>query len=42
MPRRPEPLQTTRVLGVGFVMWLLYAVIWIIAPQPTSAHPAAR
>lgn len=38
MPRRPEPLQTTRVLGVGFVMWLLYAVIWIIAPQPTSAH----
>jgi hypothetical protein len=38
MPRRPEPLQTTRMLAVGFGMWLLYALIWIIAPQPTSSH----
>jgi hypothetical protein len=38
MPRRPEPLQTTRMLGVGFGMWLLYAVILIIAPNPSSSH----
>ena len=38
MARRPEPLQTTRLLAVGFVMWLLYALIYVIAPQPTSSH----
>lgn len=38
MPRRPEPLQTTRMLGVGAFLWLLYAVVWIWYPQPSSKH----
>ncbi|BEP12359.1 hypothetical protein acdb102_06700 [Acidothermaceae bacterium B102] len=38
MPRRPEPLQTTRMLGAGTLLWLIYAVIWIWYPQPSSKH----
>jgi hypothetical protein len=38
MPRRPEPLQTTRMLAVGAFLWLIYAVIWIWYPQPASKH----
>ncbi|MDX6255811.1 MAG: hypothetical protein QOJ11_2145 [Frankiales bacterium] len=38
MQRRPEPLQTTRMLGVGLALWFFYGVIFILAPQPTSSH----
>ena len=38
MPRRPEPLQTTRMLGAGTLLWLIFAVLWIWYPQPSSKH----
>jgi hypothetical protein len=38
MPRRPEPLQTTRMLGLGAFLWLLYAAISIWYPTPTNKH----
>lgn len=38
MQRRPEPLQTTRMLGAGLVLWFFYALIFVLAPQPTSTH----
>jgi hypothetical protein len=38
MPRRPEPLQTTRMLAAGLILWLLYAIILVWYPQPTSRH----
>jgi hypothetical protein len=38
MQRRPEPLQTTRMLGAGLFLWLLYAVIAVWNPSASSAH----
>jgi hypothetical protein len=38
MPRRPEPLQTTRMLGLGFVLWFINAAMRIISPTISSAH----
>jgi hypothetical protein len=38
MRRRPEPLQTTRMLGAGLALWLFNALIRIIAPNPSSLH----
>jgi hypothetical protein len=40
MQRRPEPLQTTRMLGAGLALWLFNALIRIIAPNPGSTHTA--
>lgn len=38
MQRRPEPLQTMRMLGTGALLWVIYVIIWIWYPQPTSPH----
>ena len=38
MQRRPEPLQTTRLLGVGALLWLINAVLRVLAPTITSVH----
>jgi hypothetical protein len=38
MQRRPEPLQTTRMLAGGLALWLFNALIRILAPEPTSTH----
>ena len=38
MPRRPEPLQTSRMLGTGVFLWLINAVLRIAAPSITSSH----
>jgi hypothetical protein len=38
MQRRPEPLQTTRMLGAGLFLWLVYAVLAVWNPSSTSRH----
>jgi protein-S-isoprenylcysteine O-methyltransferase Ste14 len=38
MPRRPEPLQTTRILAAGAFLWLILAILGIWSPQPESKH----
>ncbi len=38
MQRRPEPLQTTRMLGAGLLLWLVYAVIAVWNPSASSPH----
>src|ERR1700712_2199931 len=38
MQRRPEPLQTSRMLGAGLFLWLFYAVLAIWNPSSTSRH----
>jgi hypothetical protein len=41
MPRRPEPLQTTRMLSTGLALWLLDAVLVVWNPNSTSGHVLA-
>jgi hypothetical protein len=38
LPRRPEPLQTTRMLSTGLALWLLDAVLVVWNPNSTSGH----
>ena len=38
MQRRPEPLQTTRMLGAGLFLWLVYAAIAVWNPSASSQH----
>lgn len=41
MPRRPEPLQTTRMLSTGLALWLLDAVLVVWNPNSSSGHVLA-
>lgn len=38
MRRRPEPLQTTRLLGSGLFLWLIYAFVFVLSPTITNTH----